>query len=452
MSTNGRRDFRPTLRYTPEKGWINDPNGLVYADGKWHLFAQFYPHDTKWGPMHWAHAISGDLLHWEHLPIAIEPDAELGMIFSGSAVYDRENTSGFGTAEQPPIVAMFTHHGKTEQQSIAYSTDGVHFTKYAGNPVIANVELKDFRDPKVFRNPVRNCWSVVLAAGDRLHFYASENLREWTKTGEFGPEGNHSEGVWECPDIFPLELNGETHWVLMISMGGNRANHGSRTQYFIGSFDGDRFIADGRFDTVEFVDAGFDNYAAVTFAGAPERVMVGWNSNWEYAWATPTGEFCGCMTVPRVLSLVDTPKGGIRLAQRPLSDKLFGEGAPCDGMLTSEVFKLTVSGEGAATVKLSNSVGQELRFGINEQNELFFDRTDAGAKDFHENFADEWYSKISAPRLCDGAWVIEFTFDRSACELYLDGGTRVMTNVVYPDEPYTRVSIEGDAKVSAAFM
>ena len=215
MSTQGIRDFRPEVHYTAEKGWINDPNGLTYVDGTYHLFAQYYPEPRK-GPKHWSHAVSQDLLHWQHLPVALYPDAD-GAMFSGSAVYDKENTSGFGTKEHPPIVAMYTCHGDTEQQCIAYSTDYVNFAKYTGNPVIPNAEKIDFRDPKVIPNP-KGGWSVVLAAGDRVEFYASENLKEWRKTGEFGPEGNHSQGVWECPDLFPLTIDGEEKWILIVSI------------------------------------------------------------------------------------------------------------------------------------------------------------------------------------------------------------------------------------------
>ena len=457
MSTKGIRDFRPELHYTPEKNWINDPNGLVYADGNYHLFAQHNPDAAHWGPMYWAHAVSKDLIHWEHLPVALAPD-ELGMIFSGSAVYDKENTSGFGKDGKAPIVAMFTHHHHEEgtdraqdyeQQSIAYSTDGVHFIKYEGNPVLPS-RARDFRDPKIFRNTVKNCWGVVLAAGDRVHFYASSDLKHWEKTGEFGPEGNYSKGVWECPDLFPLEYNGEEKWVLLVSMGRNEENHGARTQYFIGSFDGDTFTCDGRFSQPEFIDCGFDNYAGVTFDNAPERILIGWGINWVYANESPTGEYCGDMTLPRTLSLVDTPKGGLRLAGSCKADALFGESVPADGTLPGEVFKLTVTGQGACTVTLSNDAGQRFLFGVNEKNEAFIDRTDAGAKDFSEVFARDWYSAISAPRFYDGAWKLELTFDHSIAELFLDNGTRIFTQVVYPDTPYTAVSATGDAVITVS--
>ena len=206
-----KRDYRPKIHFSPEEGWMNDPNGMVYVDGVYHFFYQKYPYDTSWGPMHWGHATSRDLIHWEHQPIALYPD-ELGFIFSGSAVYDTQNSSEYGTNENPPIIAIYTSHHKDglEQQSIAYSNDkGRHFEKSYLNPVIKNPGISDFRDPKAFWNPVRRCWSLVLAAQDRVFFYASQDMKNWEKTGEFGPEGNHVKGVWECPDLFPIEYKGK---------------------------------------------------------------------------------------------------------------------------------------------------------------------------------------------------------------------------------------------------
>lgn len=455
MSTKGIRDFRPILHYSPEKNWINDPNGLVYENGNYHLFCQHNPEAAHWGPMYWEHAVSKDLIHWEHLPIALSPD-ELGVIFSGSAVYDKENTSGFGQDGKAPIVAMFTHHyhdpensDRTkdyEQQSIAYSLDGVHFTKYEGNPVLPS-RKRDFRDPKIFRNTIKGCWGMVLAAGDHVQFYKSSDLKNWTQTGEFGPEGNYSQGVWECPDLFPLQIGDETKWVLIVSMGRNEENHGSRTQYFLGTFDGDTFISDGKFNQTEFIDYGFDNYAGVTFDNTDQKIMIGWGVNWVYANELPTDEYCGIMTVPRILSLVDTPKGGVRLAGKPVTDDYFSEGTPSDGTLPGEVFKLTVTGNGASAISLKNPEGQVFTFGVNENNEVYIDRSKAGYRGFSPVFASEWYASLSAPRLYDGEWKLELTFDRSVCELFLDNGTRAFSQLIFPDSPYTTVSATGRASI-----
>lgn len=453
MSTKGKRNFRPVLHFSPKTGWVNDPNGLVYADGIYHLFAQHYPDDTVWGPMHWYHVTSTDLIHWEHQPIALYPD-DLGWIFSGSAVLDKENTSGFGVDGKAPIVAMYTSHKHTdnfkdyEQQSIAYSVDGGKtFIKYEGNPVIAS-DLRDFRDPKVFKNPVTGKWSVVMAQGDRVVFYTSADLKVWEKTGEFGPEGNHADGVWECPDIFPLTVNGEEKWVLMVSMGPSPMSLGARVQYFLGTFDGNTFICDMPFEDVEYIDTGLDNYAAVTYDNTDERILVGWGTNGAYANATPTGEFCCIHTVPRVMTLVDTPKGGIRLAGKPVSDKFFCEGAPYAGTLPADVFKLTVGGEGAAAVTLKNKEGQTLTFGVDKDNKVFFDRTKAGAKDFNLSFASKVFGFMAADRFYDGAWTIELTMDVSACEMFIDNGTRAFSNVLFPDSPYTELTVDGAASVT----
>ncbi len=449
MSTKAPRDFRPALHYAPRSGWINDPNGLVFANGKYHLFAQYGP-EPHWGDIHWSHAESSDLIHWRDLPTALAPDS-LGMVFSGSAVYDSENTSGLGTADNPPIIAMYTSHGEHEQQSIAVGLDGVNFTKYPQNPVIPNSEKPDFRDPKVLKNP-KGGWTVVLAAGDHVEFYGSEDLIHWNKTGSFGPGGNHSKGVWECPDLFPLTLEGREVWVLLVSMGACTENLGSRTQYFLGSFDGKTFTPDGSFTKPEFIDSGFDNYAGVTYFGTKERILIGWAANWVYANDLPTGEFCGQMTLPRVLTLADTPLGGPRLAGAPVSDKLFSEPRPVTGKLPGEVFKLTVSGEGEAEAVLSNAKGESFMFGVDGGNSIYIDRSNAGLRDFNPDFAKPEYGRISAPRFFAGPWTLELTFDCSICELFADKGTRAFTQLLYPEAPFDSIDIKGNAKAEISLI
>ena len=285
MSTQGIRDFRPEIHFTPEKGWINDPNGLVYVNGEYHVFAQ-YSVEPIWGPMHWCHAVSRDLIHWQELPVALYPD-KLGAAFSGSAVYDKENVTGLGTRENPPLVAMYTSHSHMEQQSLAASNDPGfrNFLKYRGNPVLSNGEDRIFRDPKVFPNPIRGGWSVAITMTDRVAFFASQDLKHWEKTGEFGPEGNFMPGQWQCPDLFPLTIHGEEKWVLVISMGHQR------TQYFTGTFDGDTFHCDMPYQPVKLLDQGFDNYAGVTFNGTEDRILISWATSWVYARKLPTGVF-----------------------------------------------------------------------------------------------------------------------------------------------------------------
>ena len=453
MATKGVNDYRPRIHFTTRKGWINDPNGLLYHDGIYHLFYQHYPKDTKWGPMHWGHAISQDLIRWEHLPIALEPD-ELGHIFSGSAVYDRENTTGFASFGKPPIVTMFTHSGETQQQSIAYSTDGVNFTKYAGNPVIKNPGLRDFRDPKVFYNPVRDSWSCVVAAGDRVYFYASPNLIDWVKTGEFGPEGNLCPGVWECPDIFPLKApNGDEVWVLVVSMTIPLEKGGPKTQYFLGTFDGDAFICTRPFDGIEWIDPGFDNYAAMSYYGEElkDRIVIGWGANWQYAADTPTDEYRGMMTLARKLSLVDTPKG-LRLSSAPY-DTLGEIMVPTaiikgEKAIESQVFGLGIEGYHNFAVTLSNEDDEELVFGVNENDEIFIDRSRAGDKTFSDIFASAVFGKVEKKRLYRGAITMEAIFDVSMLEVFADKGTFACAQVVYPTKPYNRIAIEGKAEVT----
>ena len=448
MSTVGKRDFRPKIHFTPPKMWTNDPNGLVYANGKYHLFYQHHPEDTVWGPMHWGHAVSTDLIHWEHLPIALCPD-ELGTIFSGSAVFDSENTSGFGTPENPPIVAMYTQDYQAEgihcqHQSIAYTLDGVHFTKYSGNPVIPCPEGRvDFRDPKIFRNRIRNCWGMVLAAGDHVEFFASQDLIHWEKTGEFGPAGNCAPGVWECPDLFELPTPTGTRYVLLVSMGMDVQQGGSRTQYFVGFFDGETFRPERVESAPLWLDEGFENYAGVTFDNTDSRILIGWANSWPYAPQCPTGDFCGSMTLPRRLSLRETPMG-LRLACNPIGLEPYldpvqeiASGDPLPG----ETFALSVKGSGDGEISLENSDGQILRFGIRD-NVFFFDRSHGGDVSFSDVFASGSYSRREVPRIFSGDWNLEVVFDVSQIELFLDGGVQSMSCLVFPDTPYTRLSLD----------
>mgnify|MGYP001137055206 CR=1 FL=1 len=428
---------RPRLHFTPETGWINDPNGLCYDGEKYHLFAQYYE-ETQWGPMHWCHAVSEDLVNWEHLPVALAPDS-LGMIFSGSAVCQKTEDG------KTSIAAIYTSHGEHEQQSLAFSCDGINFQKHQGNPVIKNCDKPDFRDPKVFWNPIRDCWGLVLAAGDHVEFFASSDLKDWEKTGEFGPGGNYSKGVWECPDIFPLSIDGRQIWVLLVSMGANRDNFGSRTQYFTGSFDGDKFISDSRFTAPEFIDEGFDNYAAVSFYGAGERIIMGWASNWDYAGKLPTEEYRGQMTLARTLRLENTETGGLRLACAPVIGGAFSEYRPCDGKLSGDVFKLRARGAGECRIVLENGAKEQLCFGVDSENRVFLDRSRAGESDFDETFSA--YSRSAAERFSDGPWEMELVMDRTVCELFADQGLRAFTDLVFPSEPYDRVRIEGEASL-----
>ena len=297
--------------FTPQKGWINDPNGLIYIDGVYHLFYQYYPHDIVWGPMHWGHAVSTDLLHWEHKPVAIYPTEE-EYIFSGSCVYDRENVSWLGTNERPPLIAFYTAHNPItgeEQQSLAYSTDFEAFTKYEGNPVIENVKTmadykKDFRDTKVFPNPVLGGFSMVLAAGHRLEFYHSANLLSWEKTGEFVPKQGVAE-IFECPDCFPMETVSGTKWILTLSLTSHVM------PYYVGEFNGETFVEEWDTERSEqlLLDYASDNYAMVSFADYPTTLLLGWGESWDYVSQTPAEGYRGKMTMARKAQLVKTMVG-----------------------------------------------------------------------------------------------------------------------------------------------
>ena len=262
---------RPQFHFSPEANWMNDPNGMVYHDGEYHLFYQYYPDSTVWGPMHWGHAVSADLVHWQHLPIALYPDS-LGWIFSGSAVDDKNNTSGLGENGKGPLIAIFSYHNsplektgndKFQYQGIAYSNDrGRSWTKYPGNPVVENPGIRDFRDPKVIWHEESQQWVMAVSALDHLRFYGSSNLIAWEFLSEFGKDQGSHDGVWECPDLFPLkDEQGNIHWVLIENMNPGNPNGGSGTQYFIGDFDGTQFRVDPAFDQLlqakpEYAPAG----------------------------------------------------------------------------------------------------------------------------------------------------------------------------------------------------
>lgn len=459
MSTKSSRDFRPRFHYAPPAGWINDPNGLTYENGVWHLFAQHYPHDTVWGPMHWIHATSTDLLNWAPQGVPLAPDS-LGLIFSGSTVIDEGNTSGLGK-EKDPMVALYTSHGDHEQQSIAFSEDRVNFTPYEGNPVIPNTVQKDFRDPKVFRNRILNCWTAVIAAGDHVEFHASQDLIHWEKTGEFGANENALGGVFECPDLFPLTApDGDELWVLIASMALPREFGGSRTQYFLGRFDGKTFTETIPSPKAKLIDSGYDNYAAVSFSGTDEPIILGWCSNWCYADKEPTNEFCGTMTYARHVALVNTDNG-LRLTNRPITPvfrlspavkapeadehDVLPESA--NAALPGEVFCAHIEAEGAFTLTLSNKKGEALRVTLDNEHRFVIDRTHSGLRDFHPLYDLGLMSVTITPRVMHGKVSLDLYFDHMIAEIFADEGVFTNTQLVFPTMPYTDAAIIGNAKL-----
>ncbi len=451
------KDFRPKVHFTAPKNWINDPNGMIYLNGEYHLFYQHYPDAANWGPMHWGHAVTRDLIHWRHKPIALYPD-ELGYIFSGSAVYDKENVSGFGKEGKPPLVAVYTNHSLEgeEVQSIAYSTDYEHFEKYYGNPIAVNDEKNDFRDPKVFYNPIMKGYSFVVAGGEEVDFYFSSNLKDWRKTGSFKAGVNGFGGICECPDCFPIETEAGTKWVLIVSIivpkdkkgkplaeGGHFMSH--VTQYYIGDFDGSTFVDTEKFKEPLMLDFGTDNYAPVTFQNLEEKVIMGWADNWAYANETPSTEFRGKMTIARKVELVKTSEG-LRLCFIPqgidrykTSRREIGK----DFRLGTDCFGLLLEGKGKA--RLCNESGEEIIVEIAD-NEIILDRSSAGLKEFNSVFASEEYSILRARRLDCTNNKTEIIFDTAFIEVFADGGLIPMSASVYPKNPYEKIVLEGDLR------
>ena len=454
--------YRPAFHFTPKKSWMNDPNGMFYYNGTYHLYFQYYPDDNVWGPMHWGHATSKDMVNWKEQPIALYPD-EMGYIFSGSAVVDHNNTSGFGKDGKTPIVAIFTHHNidkekakqiDVETQSIAYSLDeGMSWTKYAGNPVIENPEIRDFRDPKVIWDDNTNQWIMALAAQNNVRFYASPNLKDWSYLSNFGFDKGHYGGVWECPDLFPLKVAGsdEIKWVLFVSINPGGPNKGSATQYFIGDFDGTNFVLDPDFakdleDRNDFwVDFGRDNYAGVTWQNTQRengnKLFIGWMSNWDYAQEVPTYEWRSAMTIAREIGLKKTAHG-YRLTSLPVEETsavLNPISTQSNELIGQMELELAADAAHKVGYVLSNDLGEELEFGFNPQNQQFYvDRTKAGKSDFSEKFA----SHLSfAPRLINDKTIKgTVILDKTSIELFWDDGLTVMTEVFFSNAPFNTIT------------
>ena len=443
-------DYRPEAHYAPPYGWINDPNGLILDDGQWHLFAQHYPDDIVWGPMHWRHAVSTDLVHWEDQGIALYPDDEHGMAFSGSAVIDAEGTAGFGSSA---MVLLYTGHGEYERQMLAGSMDRNRFELYDGNPVIDNADKPDFRDPKVFRNELLDCWTMAVAAGDCVEFYASEDLIHWSRTGEFRAAADVFGAVYECPDVFPVKApDGSDVWVMIASLTLPFEMGGSRTVYFLGDFDGSVFLETMPSDELRFLDSGYDDYAAVSFANTDRPVIMGWSHSWYYAGEEPTDGFRGSMTYARELSLADTDDG-LRLAARPITPEFdMKDIAPIwtddgrqvyEAALPGELFRLCVHGMPGFTLELSNDAGEVLAISVREDGILCVDRSNAGRRDFSELYAQDRFSVMEASRLMEGEITLDLYFDHMLSEVFVDSGTLVNTSVVFPVFPYQRVTLTG---------
>ena len=435
-----REQYRPIYHHTPAYGWMNDPNGMFYKDGVWNLYFQHNPYGSQWENMTWGHSTSTDLVHWKYEGDAVEPDA-LGTVFSGSAVVDMENTSGFGKGA---VIALYTSAGESQTQSLVYSTDnGKTFHKFEGNPVITS-NVPDFRDPHVFWNEDIKKWNMILAAGQHMEIYSSDNLKDWKYESSFGEKyGNHG-GVWECPDLMKLKVRGtdKEKWMLICNINPGGPSGGSATQYFVGDFDGHKFTCDSKPEVTKWMDYGKDHYATVTFDNAPEgrRVAIAWMSNWQYANQVPTQQYRSGNSIPRDLGLFEY-KGETYCSVVP-SPEMTAARSKKAGKKLTESCEMVVNLKGNATITLSNDKGEKVVMNYDAKAETFsMDRTKSGKVDFSKDFAAvtkaPTYGKISQLRIF---------IDKSSIEALDADGKMSMTNLVFPSKPYNKVTVKGKGK------
>lgn len=432
-----REQYRPVYHHTPAYGWMNDPNGMFYKDGVWNLYFQHNPYGSQWENMTWGHSTSTDLVHWKFQGDPVQPDA-LGTVFSGSAVVDKENTSGFGKGA---VIALYTSADESQTQSMVYSTDnGKTFTKYEGNPVITS-NVPDFRDPHMFWNEDIKKWNMILAAGQHMEIYTSDNLKDWKLESSFGEKyGNHG-GVWECPDLMKMKVRGtnKEKWMLICNINPGGPFGGSATQYFIGDFDGHKFTCESKPEVTKWMDYGKDHYATVTFDNAPagRRVAIAWMSNWQYANQVPTLQYRSGNSIPRDLGLFEY-KGETYCSVVPSPEMTAARSKKATKSL-SESCEMVVNLKGNATITLSNDKGEKVVMLYDAKAETFsMDRTKSGKMDFSNDFAATTkaptYGKISQLRIF---------IDKSSIEVFDAEGKMAMTNLVFPTKPYNKVTVKG---------
>lgn len=462
--------YRPLLHFSPKSGWINDPNGLIFLDGEYHLFYQCNPNTIVWGPMHWGHAVSKDLIHWEYLPLALFPDT-LGTIFSGSVVYDINNTSGLGTKENPPLVAIFTHDGgfvnrpdreKLQEQSLAYSLDkGRTWNKYKGNPVLHSMN-SDFRDPKVMWHIQTSKWVMTLAAGNKIMFFNSPNLKDWTLTGSFS-SSDLSLGTYECPDLFPMQVqvkDNQIKWVLLSSFTSGTPSGSCGTAYFIGDFDGKTFRSENPLP--RWFDYGADNYAGVTFNNIPEldnrRLFIGWMNNWSYANHIPATNWRGNMTLPRELKL-NYAEGKYNLHTSPVRElqnsytnsetcalKDFGKSVTYQKLLMTGCFSVEIilnETTDSFNITLSNTNDEKVSLNYSDQ-KLTIGRKNSGKVKTSEFFERDQIMQVQSAKPLK----IQFVYDVSTLEIFVNDGESSMSEKVFPEIPYSEIKISSNDKFS----
>lgn len=454
----GDEPLRPRFHFTPARNFMNDPNGLVFYKGEYHLFYQHNPFGATWGHMSWGHAVSPDMLRWQHLPVALSEEDGV-MIFSGSVVVDGQNSSGFCEAkdgDRSCLVAVYTGHGHGKQtQNLAYSNDrGRTWTKYARNPVI-DLGLKDFRDPKVFWAEPTQRWIMVTVLPDqhKVRFFSSPDLKAWTALSDFGPAGATG-GVWECPDLFRLPIEGEPgqmRWVLDVDINPGGIAGGSAGQYFVGRFDGTRFVPEDPASPTLWADYGKDFYASLSFSDVPvsdgRRIWMGWISNWQYANEEPTAPWRGAQSVPRTLKLHRTADG-LRLVQAPSRELEALRTTPHATTISSSgplppsaeiVLEVRPGDWKEAGIRLSNAAGEEVIVGIaSTPLEVFVDRRHSRKTPFHAAYPGRHAGPVAWR---DGTITLRILFDRSVVEVFANDGETVVTDRVFPTQPLDRLEL-----------
>ncbi|WP_289126431.1 DUF4980 domain-containing protein [uncultured Prevotella sp.] len=432
FDSKNREKFRSIYHHTPLYGWMNDPNGMFYKDGVWHLYYQYNPYGSQWENMTWAHSTSTDLIHWKNHGEVIQPDA-LGTIFSGSSVVDKENTAGFG---KDAIVAFYTSAGAAQTQSIAYSTDnGETFKKYANNPILTS-DVPDFRDPNVFWNEEVKHWNLILAAGQQMNIYSSKNLKDWKFESSFGEGyGNHG-GVWECPDLLKMG----DKWLLICNINPGGPFGGSATQYFVGSFDGHKFTCESKPEVTKWMDYGKDHYATVSFSNAPDGriVVLPWMSNWQYANQVPTQQYRSANGLPRDLGLYSY-NGEDYVSVKPSPEVFAAFEKKPSGHLQPAAYIEVTNIKSNASIVLSNDKGERVTMVYDGKNATFsMDRTESGVTDFHSDFK----AKTVAPT--NGIIKsMQIFIDRCSIEAFDTEGKVAMTNLVFPSKPYDKIIVKG---------
>ena len=432
FDSKNREKFRSIYHHTPVYGWMNDPNGMFYKDGVWHLYYQYNPYGSQWENMTWAHSTSTDLIHWKNHGEVIQPDA-LGTIFSGSSVVDKENTAGFG---KDAVVAFYTSAGAAQTQSIAYSTDnGETFKKYVNNPILTS-DVPDFRDPNVFWNEEVKQWNLILAAGQQMNIYSSKNLKDWKFESSFGEGyGNHG-GVWECPDLLKMG----DKWVLICNINPGGPFGGSATQYFVGSFDGHKFTCESKPEVTKWMDYGKDHYATVSFSNAPDDriVVLPWMSNWQYANQVPTQQFRSANGLPRDLGLYSY-NGEDYVSVKPSPEVFAAFEKKPFGRLQSAAYIEVTNIKSNASIVLSNDKGERVTMVYDGKNATFsMDRTESGVTDFHSDFK----AKTVAPT--NGVIKsMQIFIDHCSIEAFDTEGKVAMTNLVFPSKPYDKIIVKG---------